>query len=62
VVAVAVKMGQGKDLNLTRSEVTGDPYRFELSVDDSCYVRVEVRAKDGTPLVFSNPIYLFPDR
>jgi hypothetical protein len=41
-------------------DAAGRLYRFYTLVGDSCYVRLEIRAADGRPLAFSNPIYLFP--
>jgi hypothetical protein len=61
---VQVALGQGRQVEEVRkAERTIDPAEaeaFEITVTDSCYVRVEVYGKDGTPLVFSNPVYLLP--
>lgn len=74
VTQVRVKIRPGREVSARRTVAGGQPgkdavnheggglYRFRTVVDDSCYVRLEVRASDGRPLVFSNPIYLFPGR
>jgi len=62
VVAIQTKMQRSDRIEQTRQTLQPGPpaYRFSVAVGESSLVRVEVRAKDGTPLVFSNPIYLFP--
>jgi hypothetical protein len=44
------------------AEETLGPWRRgrPLSVEVPCYARVEIYEPDGTPLVFSNPVYLMP--
>lgn len=62
VEVVEVKMKQGRVIDATRRRLAGRPYGLPIVVGDSCFVRLEVRASDGTPLVFSNPIYIFPEK
>jgi hypothetical protein len=58
--ASPTEQGQAKSVGGNAVADAGwQPYRFRTVVGDSCYVRLEVRARDGRPLVFSNPIYLF---
>lgn len=62
VELVEVKMNRGRVIDGTRRLLSGTPYGLSVVAKDSCFVRLEVRAGDGTPLVFSNPIYVFPER
>ncbi|MFZ1946818.1 MAG: alpha/beta hydrolase-fold protein, partial [bacterium] len=61
VKLVQVALGQGRDVaKVERTLDAADAAGFKITVADSCFVRVEVYGADGTPLVFSNPVYLFP--
>jgi hypothetical protein len=57
-----VRIKEGKDLDVVRYEAIecrreGIPVTF----DSACFVRVEIYEPDGTPLVFSNPVFLLPE-
>jgi hypothetical protein len=58
---VQVRIKPGRDLEVLRNEVV--PYGregFPIKVEDACFARIEIYGRDGTPLVFSNPVFLIP--
>ena len=58
---VQVRIKQGRDLEVLREQVIdywGEG--FPIKVTDECFARIEVYGRDGTPLVFSNPVFLIP--
>jgi hypothetical protein len=58
---VQVELKKGRELSVIRNEsIDYDRSGIEIDVDRPCFVRTEVYSDDGTPLVFSNPVFLLP--
>jgi hypothetical protein len=58
---VQIALGEGWEPEVIRREVIGlERDGFAIRFDRPCFVRVEVYERDGTPLVFSNPVFLIP--
>jgi hypothetical protein len=56
-----VRLKQGRELDVVRYEsVECSREGIPIVFDGPCFVRVEVYQPDGTPLVFSNPVFLLP--
>jgi hypothetical protein len=62
VRVVRVKMKQAREVEKTVEvqSAAAAASGFSIAVGEPCYVRVEIYAKDGTPLIYTNPIFLFP--
>jgi hypothetical protein len=58
---VQVEVKKGEEITFIRNEsVEYSRDGVPIHVDRPCFVRIEVYQEDGTPLVFSNPIFLLP--
>jgi hypothetical protein len=58
---IQVEIKKGSELAVIRDEsIEYDRYGIEIEVDRPCFVRTEIYRDDGTPLVFSNPVFLIP--
>ncbi len=56
---VQIRIKRGRELSVIRRESIEYPRDgIPIHVAEPCFVRVEVYEKDGTPLVFSNPVFL----
>jgi hypothetical protein len=54
-----VRLKKGRDLDIVRYEsVECSREGIPIVFDGPCFVRVEIYQPDGTPLVFSNPVFL----
>ena len=60
MVRVKLKKARQVDRTTETLKVAAGVSNFPVAVDGACYVRLEIYAKDGTPLIFTNPIFLFP--
>jgi hypothetical protein len=58
---VQVEIRDSDELNVIRSDDLEDTRgEFPISVERPCFTRLEVYDEDGTPLAFTNPVYLIP--
>lgn len=56
---VQVEIKQGRTLSVLRREsIDHGRDGIPIHVDRPCFVRIEIYETDGTPLVFSNPVFL----
>jgi hypothetical protein len=60
---VTVQIRQGRDVETTRTEWTpAGAGEMPVKLAGPCFLRAEIYARDGSPLVFSNPVFIIPAR
>jgi len=60
---VVVKIEAGREPVYIRRDTSVDPGAgFGIRVEEACFARVEVYARDGAPLAFTNPVWLIPGK
>jgi hypothetical protein len=58
---IQVEIAKGRELKVLRNESVeyAEP-GIEIDIESPSFVRMEIYRNDGTPLVFSNPVFLIP--
>jgi hypothetical protein len=56
---VQIRIKRGRELSVIRREsIEYHRDAIPIRVEEPCFVRMEIYERDGTPLVFSNPVFL----